>query len=468
METPLPPSQTFGIELELLCLRPAFLSPDISPSQPGSGLIIDAVYDALIRHGVPVSDHNSLDINDSTVPFSQWRVEEEVLTLTPEEKVLLPEGYTVEPLELASRKFTHGHEDWRGEIAKVLMALTELELLYGVKFITNSSAGFHVHVGDSSPSPLPLRTAKNVFLFCTAYEAMIDSLHAVERIAIPWGKQERHHCYPLSFFAAQRGLGDTLFERLQSIEQIVSYEQLGSSFAVSADEMDSDEGCTGHNAAINFDNLFPDEEIGRYAEGLTGTIEFRQHAATLDLQAIVSWVEFTTALVRYCEEATSTATDTRNFILNLAAAVHPATSLSDHDFFCPDTMFAVPGDVRTYYQSLVSGTLPPSEAFLTAYHTPLLPLLETNAAQRHASTSRAAILSAIATKCAQGSYGHDPELAPFAPPEMMVFSMIEEKEERCIEAGFDLESDEGVSWVLRAAFAALEERHSEVVAEAFR
>lgn len=461
--------QTFGIELELLCLRPAYLPPTISPSQPGSNQIIDAIYDALLAHDISISDHNSLSINDGALPFSQWRVEEEVLSLTPEEEELLPEGYVVEPVELASRKFYYAHEDWRAEVNAVLAALRELEAAYGVKFMTNSSAGFHVHVGYSDAStsasiPVPLRTAKNVFLFATAFEPLIDTLHATPRIAIPWEKKERHHCYPLSFFATKRRHGDELFERLQFIERMQSYDDIGSAFFMPADEMGGDEQCTGHNAAYNFDNLFPDEGNGRYAETLTGTIEFRQHAGTFDFDAIVAWVELTTAIVRYAADSGADVNGMQDFVGMLASATDPKVGW---DNFLNESLVAVPHEVREYYDAVTSGTLTlPYEPQVQEIHAPLLPLLRLNHAVNTTDFSRRVVQTTIADKFAHGTYGHDPVAAPFVFPETCADEILAVRLGDDANRGFRAVSAEEMSTVIQGALGELAEAHQEVLLQA--
>ena len=295
-------------------------------------------------------------------PYSQWRIEPEVLDLSPQEQLLLPEGYVVEAIELISRKFYPGHEDWRSEILAVLDALRELEG-YGVKFLTNESAGFHVHVGYHEHS-VPLRTAKNVFLFAAAFEAQLDELHSAPRIAVPVNAEKRHHCHPLSFFLANKcGMGSTVYERLQFVERAASYEQLGSIFFVSAEEMGSDEVRTGHNSAYNFDNLFPNPELDRHAETLTGTVEFRQHAGTLDYNAIVAWVETTTAIVRYAAE-----TEMEDLLEVLMTATSERTGLG----FLAE-MIVLPDEVSEYHELLTNGTLVVPAPETTDAHTPLIP-----------------------------------------------------------------------------------------------
>lgn len=454
------PPQTFGIELELICLRPAILPHSLTAFNIDSVDMVDVVYNALVRRSVPVSNHNSLCINDGLPPFSQWRVEEEVLDLTPEEQALLPAGYIAEPLELASRKFFYARDDWRTEITTVLNALKELEA-HGVKFITNRSTGFHVHVGYDHYT-VPLRTAKNLFLFATAYEHVLDELHAAPRIAIPWEKQERHHCYPLSFFAKRRDHGRELFERLRYIERAQTYEQLGSTFFASTDEMGTGEQCTGHNSAYNFDNLYPDEERGRYAETLTGTIEFRQHAGTLDFTAITSWIEVTVGLVRFAAESASNTDEMENFVNLLFNAVHPN---QPHKGLWTDLGVAdMPEEVYEYYNALKNGTLIIPAPEITDKHLPLLPLLTANWTANVADSSRQAVQDTIRHKSDEGLYGHDYASVGFVVPNGSATSLLDTKKHEAMFPGGQSWSEADFSLVMEWMFDYVSKRHQDAIA----
>ena len=409
----------------------------------------------LTRRGIPVSDHNSLDINDGMPPFSQWRVEEEVLSLTAEEQRLLPDGWTVEPFELVSRKFYHDQDDWRQKIFTVLNALKELEA-HGVKFITNTRTGFHVHVGFAEDK-VPLRAAKNVFLFTTAFESLFDELHAAPRIAIPWATQERHHCYPLSFFAAKCGHGNSIFERLLYIERANSYEQIGAAFFVSEEKMGTGEICTGHNSAVNFDNLFPNEELGRHAETLTGTIEFRQHAGTLDYNAIVAWIETTVGIVGYAEECAVSTDAMASFADLLARAA--SGSVGWGELACGEHLL-VPREVGEYYAALKNGTLVLPSPQTTNAHAQIVPLISANWARTTADSSCQLVNATIGEKLAHGIYGHDPSLAPFEVKAEIGSKLMAHLKDGAEMMGVEDWGPEDLSLALQWVFGELARGHS--------
>lgn len=448
--------QTFGIELELICLCPeSLMPPPISEDDRNAEMILATVANSLASHGVPVSDPSALTIQDTAPPYSRWRVDDEHLSLTDDEQRLLPPGYLVQPLELASRKFLHAHDDWRGEVLAVLAALRELEAT-GMKFLVNESTGFHVHVGYSDGHIVPLRTAKNVCLFATAFEAVLDTLHASTRIAIDWHARDRQHCYPLSFFATVRQHGEHLFERLEYIERAASLAELAAMSVVSTALLGNGEECTGHNSAVNFDNLFPDPDLGRPAETLTGTIEFRQHAGTLDAAAILAWIDTTTGIVRLCADGAASPRRMEDFLDLLAAAPEGCTPWAT---LAGDTLLALPADARAHYDARLAGTLPQPAPATTDAHAPLVPLLSANWARNTARSSRALVHKVVEEKFAQGVYGFDPGAVRPEFPGMLAGTLLQSQREACVELGVEAWSEADLSCMVRWCFEELGKMH---------
>ena len=79
---------------------------------------------------------------------------------------------------------------------------------------------------------------RNIFQLFTAFERVIDELHASHRIELPAELDPRHPYYPLSFFHTYGPNHDPLkgtkssllFDRLVNIEKASSYEALGALF----------------------------------------------------------------------------------------------------------------------------------------------------------------------------------------------------------------------------------------------
>ncbi|KAK5675332.1 hypothetical protein LTS10_012098 [Elasticomyces elasticus] len=299
---------TFGIELEFLAIFPtSIVWPNPRYSEDLSGGCGAAIYYALLRAGIPATGWQPEDegFQDDAAPYTRWAVDTDCLRLSPAEEALLPDGFEVESIELTSRVFNFQTPSWFHEIGRVLTALARLETETGCRFIANASTGLHVHVGNGVGSKIPLQTAKNVLMLLTAFERCFDEIHTINRIGFPQDYSFGFSHAPLSFFHTNNGSAadGTLFDWLTHIQNQNSYEGLGSLFTLPGGNAvfpDIVEKSTyGHNSSANIENLFEDEEMERYEEQLTGTIEFRQHTVRLvDYSAGVSDVEMLTLCAR--------------------------------------------------------------------------------------------------------------------------------------------------------------------------
>lgn len=406
---------TFGIELEFICVRPETLfDPYVDP--PYDGCEGDrgagpAIWAALNRNGIP-----SVGWEDDWEPIpthSRWRVEDDKLFLSEEEQKLLPDGWEADNIEISSRKLRFGDASWREELAAVLQVLREVESR-GCRFITNASSGLHVHVGFSNGVIVPLRVAQNVFQLFTAFERLIDELHASQRVALPEDTSERHVYYPLSFFHTYGAAFDPskgaksslLLDRLYNIEVARSYEDLGSFFNLERPEIGIgvQQHICGHNSSVNFDNLFPKPELDRYPENLTGTIEFRQHTGSLDYLDIMAWTTLVCRTVLYCYEAPSAT------LLDLMIrGVDPGFTLGD--FL---TAIGRPADVRDHYLNnggSVIGVLPVnSNAEASQIDPTACALIEQNDHECEERASVEHVRAAIEKKSRAGFYGLDAKI----------------------------------------------------------
>lgn len=448
------PTLTFGIELEFICLHPdsfwsddqkSTFSSDDEYEEYGAG---PAIYKALTDRGVPAVGYESFDdLQDHVPSYSSWRVETDALHLSEAEANLLPPGWEVEAVEISSRKLHFLRDDWRAEIGVVLQVLKEVEDR-GCRFITNSSTGFHVHIGRDGGEFIPLRVAKNVFQLCTAFERLIDELHASQRIELPEEEPECHYYFPLSFFhtygsqfVPEKGTKSSLLlDRLQRIEQAQTYEDVGSFFTILRPEVGLHEPVvTGHNSTVNFDNLFPAPELGRYAEHLTGTIEFRQHAGTLNYLSIVAWVTLTSQIVEYC-----TVAGTSDFLDLVIRGVDPEYTLDDllkeircsadvYDHYRNDAIIGVLGDGA----GLTGGRI----------ETPVDGLVEQNDYESERRASQTVVKAAIDHKLDTGLYGIDRTIPEVSLLMSMASAALQQALVRAQASGIDTGSEEGVSLV---------------------
>jgi len=300
---------TFGVELEVVAAWPRTSNPDHPIPSP-----LKAIYSQLTSAGVPVT-LSEPGWEARAANFTHWQLKTDLIALSPAELAAFPrDSYTSESVELASRRFDFFHDDWRGEIKRVLDALRQLEQHLGARFFTNASTGLHVHVADHDRG-LPLRAAKNLLQLATAFERCLDALHAANRIAYP--RVFSHDggnsigdfwCAPLSWFHRRNGqtpaataADSNLYDWLAAIEDQQSLPALNTGICGLTDEIAEAGGlfhrtAYGHNSAYNLDNLYPHFAGERY----TGTLEFRQHAGTMDFLEVVQWIVLTTGMVRFC------------------------------------------------------------------------------------------------------------------------------------------------------------------------
>jgi hypothetical protein len=440
---------TFGIELEFICIRPETLfHPEHEASyhgceDTGAG---PAIWQALLRNGVPAVGWEPLDadLNDSAPLFSRWRVETDSLHLSEEEERLLPTGYITEAVEISSRKLRFFTDDWRAELAAVLEVLRQVENR-GCRFIANKSFGFHVHIGLDKGEFVPLRVVKNVFQLTSAFERQIDQLHGAARIELPQDHSERHVYYPLSFFHTygddfdpEKGTKSSLLlDRLHKIDLAKSYEDVGYFFDIVRPEIGiKDLVVSGHNSCVNFDNLYPDPEMERYAETLTGTIEFRQHAGTLDFLDIMAWATLTCKIVFFCGTAT-----TSDFLDLIIRSVDPEFTL---DRFL--TEIDCPQDVYDHYRNnTIVGVIGQGSHLLGARIQLLVDaLIEQNDHECEQRASENAVQAAIDMKHATGLYGIDLDVK-VSLPRSIAASAFQEALAVAQTSGKDVNSEQAIS-----------------------
>ena len=443
----------FSNQYSTICLRPDTLfHPDHDPAYPGCentgvGGSGPAIWKALVEKGIPATGWEPLDddIQDDAPSHSRWRVESDWLHLSEDEESLRPDFHVVEAVEISSRKLRFFSDNWRAEIAAVLEVLRDVENR-GCRFITNGSTGLHIHIGRDGGESIPLRVAKNVFQLCTAFERLIDELHASQWISVPEEISERHCYYPLSFFhtygpeysAEKYTKSSLLLDRLQRIEQAQTYEDIGSFFTIERPEIGLHEVVTtGHNSIVNFDNLFPCPELGRFAQHLTGTIEFRQHTGTLDYLDIIAWVTLTCQMVEYCSKTAAS-----DFLDLIIRGVDPKYTLDDflHAVHCFE-------DVHDHYRNgAVIGVLGEGSHLTgSRVETSVDALIEQNDHECEARASRTFVKAAIDRKYSTGLYGIDSAVSKVSLPMSIVDPEFEKAIVSVQASGSDVWSEESGS-----------------------
>ncbi|KAI9696014.1 MAG: hypothetical protein M1836_005845 [Candelina mexicana] len=152
------------------------------------------------------------------------------------------------------------------EITSVINQLTSR---YSISI--NQSCGFHVHVGNSVHG-FPLQTLKNFYTLAAAYENQIQSIHPPDRL-------DHHFCAPISSY-----LPMSIPKKAAIIAEASSIED----FVMLVTNPLS------RYTAYNLHGL---------VHGPFKTIEFRQHAGTMDIPAIAHWVRFVGGLVAWAHAA---------------------------------------------------------------------------------------------------------------------------------------------------------------------
>lgn len=313
-----PRTLTFGVELEFIALFPKGLfqehfGVEASETHPAQLTIANLLSQA----GVPVTGNECLEddisINSGEEEsYTRWQVETEGnLWLADAEwqasgldKATFNERFQADCLELVSRKFSCD-EDWTDEIKTVLQALDHLRN-FGVKFVTNKTTGFHVHVGTSE-NYMDLRTLKGVFQVSTCFEHLFDQLYTTLRIdAMEFDGQ--HDNFPVSYFHVQNSglhMNCNVYEWCAAIEKCKDAAELCHIFETEIVTTDylghpATTMTNGHHSTLNLDNCLKSYGEDDMERDPTFTIEFRQHEGTLDFEEIGRHIELCIMLVHFC------------------------------------------------------------------------------------------------------------------------------------------------------------------------
>ena len=137
----------------------------------------------------------------------------------------------------------------------------------------NVSCGLHVHIGNQRAG-FPLQTLKNVSVLTAMFEHQLDSFHPADRL------DSLHAKGPSKVFQGQNP-----WDTVQEIQKCASEGQLVFLYA-------NDKGLD-RNLAYNLCSM---------ADGPRKTIEFRQHAGTLDAVKTMNWIQVAGGLVNAMHE----------------------------------------------------------------------------------------------------------------------------------------------------------------------
>lgn len=142
---------------------------------------------------------------------------------------------------------------------------------------TNTSTGMHVHIGDNG-LPFSLETCQRIMGFFYVFDEQLKYLHPPSRRDREYARNIRQACM-LNISNSW-----SVVDSLDAIMDTDTIEELEFGFG-------------GRRPAVNLKNLRPGADPNKK------TIEFRQHAGTLDDDRVEAWVRTVGGIVDWCREA---------------------------------------------------------------------------------------------------------------------------------------------------------------------
>ncbi|MCJ1282664.1 hypothetical protein MMC26_001989 [Xylographa opegraphella] len=300
MATNSPLQLTFGVELELLLayfrepqfgfrlanIRQELLAQGTDQDEIDRVIGIETapeknrerrkILTRLQQVGVPVHDWGvdgkkdyslwTVSLDDSVVPS-----DEELYSMNPrwangQVSTLTAEGRAAmcyASVEVFSRVLPY-HMDSLREVGTVVNTIVAKFPVY-----VNESCALHVHVGNRDFG-FPVQTVKNFATLVTCFETQFNQIHPLHRL-------DYAYCLPetLAFRPRERNL----WRMAEIIDQLDTHEKIVRQFGTKRNDRDE----VYHWWCYNYNNLVLSKR----------TIEFRQHAGTLDLAAVYRWINLT-------------------------------------------------------------------------------------------------------------------------------------------------------------------------------
>ena len=274
------PSQvrlTFGIELEFVYSYDQSYTRELEKlgsrykihlaPENAHNLVFEIVIQMLSENHLPV---NRFSEDHLITNYDNWTVKTEYLY--PDNPGL---DIRRAEIEVVSRILLLEEKSFE-EVRLVLAILENFPGPY--KFYVNGLTGFHVHVGaDQQKFVLPW--LKKFTQTVTAFEHEIESLHSDDRI------QNKYARAPSQLPKLHPRGGPVL--GLAVLDEQKTFEDLYNTFM------------KDRYMAYNLENLLDPDSYPSDETKEKQTVEFRQHAGTLDGDTICNWIEFVCALLKY-------------------------------------------------------------------------------------------------------------------------------------------------------------------------
>ncbi|KAK4556313.1 hypothetical protein LTR86_006457 [Recurvomyces mirabilis] len=226
-----------------------------------------------------------------------------------------------------------GAEEVRAVLQHLTRRFNDLEFQDGLtrhsRIFTTSRCGLHVHVGNTR-NRFPLQTLKNIMSLYATCEAGIDSMQTVDRIGLSTmpnkpqshphenprdnsalGQYDNAYNMPLSSLHAEQVYRrrctyckNRIKGRFRSHQRPYPETHLEDPIiAQAANQYTSAANVALIQRAPSLGQLFQlqvnIENLIVYQDDRTNTIEFRQHAATLDHEVVLAWLDLLLKLVQF-------------------------------------------------------------------------------------------------------------------------------------------------------------------------
>lgn len=300
------PEITFGVEIELLIRselpgsgKPDFFRHAPGPAirdfddyQPGDGRFQhdkQAVYTkvalALREAGLDAKPEceteptfagftNDYEWNDGVQSYQQWWVTEDSSIDKPRDA-----NHYWWQIEVVSPAYTFT----RANLQEVQTAIEQLGSRFTV--VTNRSCGIHVHVGHKHQG-FRLESLQSLLQFFVAFEPQLDLLHPMHRRHAQhlWAGPLRYVSQMASDYNVRNRLDWQPIDVPFALDQIQETSDIGELIYLWG---------TRKNFTITPTNL--------QAHKNKKTLEFRQHASTLDSESVLNWINLVVRLVSTVE-----------------------------------------------------------------------------------------------------------------------------------------------------------------------
>jgi hypothetical protein len=154
---------------------------------------------------------------------------------------------------------------------------------------TNGSCGLHVHVGRSDDQSMPLKALQHLLFVCLIFEDAIMSMHPLDRSNKNELQSNRLQFTRTDGTTSSYRVWEPVYELSLSLSDVRDIRR--AIYATTTMKELEDLVGPARNRRINLTHISEEHPLR--------TVEFRQHAGTVDPREIEDWVIFCTYFVRW-------------------------------------------------------------------------------------------------------------------------------------------------------------------------